>query len=84
MVKDIYPGSKKSAAPEKMIPVGTHLYFTANDGVNGISLWKSDGTTGGTVRLTGPSPERIYFDGKQRIYCSAYGFDGSGWELYKC
>jgi len=83
MVKDIYPGSKKSAAPEKMIPVGTHLYFTANDGVNGISLWKSDGTTGGTVRLTGPSPERIYFDGKQRIYCSAYGFDGSGWELYK-
>lgn len=83
MVKDIYPGSKKSAAPEMLVPVGNHLYFRANDGVNGITLWKSDGTANGTVRLTGPSPERIYFDGQQRIYCSAYGLDGSGWELYK-
>ena len=82
MVKDIYTGSKKSAAPEMLLPVGNRIYFRANDGVNGICLWKSDGTPAGTVRLTGPSPERFYFDG-QRIYCSAYGLDGSGWELYK-
>src|SRR5262249_164654 len=29
------------------------LYFTANDGVHGEQLWKSDGTEGGTVMLTG-------------------------------
>jgi ELWxxDGT repeat protein len=25
------------------------LFFTANDGVNGYELWKSDGTSSGTV-----------------------------------
>jgi ELWxxDGT repeat protein len=29
--------------------LGTTLYFSANDGVNGYELWKSDGTTNGTT-----------------------------------
>src|SRR5262249_16139833 len=34
---------------EKVTAVGGTLFFTANDGVNGEELWKSDGTTAGTV-----------------------------------
>ena len=51
LVKDINPGG--SSAPENLTSVGGFfdktLYFTANDGVNGIELWKSDGTEAGTV-----------------------------------
>ena len=32
-----------------MAVVGTELYFAANDGTDGIELWKTDGTTGGTM-----------------------------------
>ena len=31
--------------------VGGTLYFSANDGVHGTQLWKSDGTAGGTVMV---------------------------------
>jgi ELWxxDGT repeat protein len=36
--------------------VGTTLYFTADNGVNGAELWKSDGTTPGTVMVTDLNP----------------------------
>ena len=35
--------------PQDLTAVGHLLYFTADDGVNGRELWKSDGTTPGTV-----------------------------------
>ena len=28
------------------------LFFSANDGINGIELWKSNGTAESTVRVT--------------------------------
>ncbi|MDD4289717.1 MAG: CARDB domain-containing protein [Patescibacteria group bacterium] len=31
--------------------VNNKLYFVANDGINGYELWKSDGTTNGTVMV---------------------------------
>ena len=43
MVKDIYPGVGNSSLGNLTDVNGT-LFFTANDGVNGIELWKSDGT----------------------------------------
>jgi ELWxxDGT repeat protein len=36
--------------------VGNRLYFQGDDGVHGTELWTTDGTLGGTVRLTDINP----------------------------
>ena len=48
LVKDIFPGAVTSNLSQFTDVNGT-LFFTAQDGVNGIELWKSDGTAAGTV-----------------------------------
>src|SRR5262249_35681880 len=35
--------------PDHLTNVNGTVFFSANDGVNGTELWKSDGTAGGTV-----------------------------------
>ena len=50
MVKDIWSGNPDSN-PEHLAAIGNTLYFGANDGINGLELWKSDGTSGGTVMV---------------------------------
>jgi ELWxxDGT repeat protein len=63
MVKDIATGdcdgSPCSSVPEYLTAVGNTLYFSAYDDANGDELWKSDGTSGGTVLVkdiwVGPS-----------------------------
>jgi ELWxxDGT repeat protein len=52
LVKDINPGSSSSLGHfdfREMRAVGGTLFFTANDGVHGSELWKTDGTSKGTV-----------------------------------
>ena len=39
-----------------MTAIGGTLFFTADDGVNGLELWKSDGTTSGTVLVKDIDP----------------------------
>lgn len=65
MVKDIWPGPESgcvkalwnfaggglASAASRLVPVGNDLYFTANDGSSGYELWKTNGTTAGTVRV---------------------------------
>ncbi|MBC7821592.1 MAG: hypothetical protein IAG10_32300, partial [Planctomycetaceae bacterium] len=47
---DIAPGATPSS-PEKMTNINGTLFFTANDGVTGAELWKSDGTPAGTTLI---------------------------------
>jgi ELWxxDGT repeat protein len=58
LVKDIRPGAKSSLLwssgsdnPNSFVAVGQRGYFLANDGSHGLSLYVSDGTADGTVRL---------------------------------
>ena len=49
MVKDIIVGAG-SSSPENLTNVNGTLFFVAYD-ANGQELWKSDGTTAGTVMV---------------------------------
>ena len=49
------PGSYGSN-PQYLTNVGGTLFFTANDGINGTELWKSDGTAAGTVLVKDINP----------------------------
>ena len=40
-----------SSSPQRLLAVGTTLYFSADDGSSGRELWKSDGTDGNTKRV---------------------------------
>jgi ELWxxDGT repeat protein len=55
MVADIFPGAS-SSFPSHMPNVNGELYFSANDGVHGTELWKSDGTAAGTVMVKDIDP----------------------------
>lgn len=43
LIQDINPTGNSN--PANLTALGNTLYFTANDGVNGVQLWSSDGTT---------------------------------------
>lgn len=54
LLKDINPGvtgSNPQGGQEGYAVVGNTVYFTADDGTNGIALWKTDGTPAGTVMV---------------------------------
>src|SRR5262245_39177604 len=58
VVKDIntVAPTVPSSSPANMLTVGTTTYFAANDGFNGSELWKTDGTTAGTVMVKDINP----------------------------
>lgn len=54
LIKDIYPGGGYSIEPDSipnhdMAEVNGLLLFSANDGIKGQELWKTDGTEAGTA-----------------------------------
>jgi ELWxxDGT repeat protein len=67
LVKDITPGAgqREYATPSSLTDVQGTLFFSADDGTNGPSLWKSDGTEDGTVLVKTILPEGHdpYYDG---------------------
>ncbi|MFO0977050.1 MAG: ELWxxDGT repeat protein [Planctomycetaceae bacterium] len=51
LVKDIAPGATGSILNQynRFVISGSSVFFTADDGVSGVELWKTDGTTAGTM-----------------------------------
>src|SRR5262245_14863648 len=51
LVKDINPLGvpAQGSSPRNMVTINGTLFFTANDGVHGEELWRSDGTEAGTA-----------------------------------
>jgi ELWxxDGT repeat protein len=59
LVKDINPRSPAVGIGSYwagFCTIGNTIYFTADDGSSGSELWKSDGTTAGTVRVADINP----------------------------
>jgi ELWxxDGT repeat protein len=77
-VMDLVPGSYGSH-PYGMTSVGGSLYFSADD-----SVWRSDGTTGGSVRLADGSS--YYYDGFAgaggKVFFSTRSSSTAGTELW--
>ena len=60
LVKDIWPTG--SYIPRNLANVNGTLFFAANDGLNGLELWKSDGTEVGTVMVKDVGPRPWFLD----------------------
>ncbi|WP_224241353.1 ELWxxDGT repeat protein [Hyalangium gracile] len=87
LVKDIWPGNLASN-PGVLTNVNGTLFFAADDGVNGVELWKSDGTDAGTVLVKDIRPGALGSD--LRDFASVNGTlffsansSGFGPELWK-
>ncbi|HEY9753324.1 MAG TPA: ELWxxDGT repeat protein, partial [Coleofasciculaceae cyanobacterium] len=65
LVKNILSSGARTndSNSSKLTNVNGTLFFTANDGVTGQELWKSDGTTAGTVLVKDINPRVIDFRG---------------------
>ena len=69
LFKDIYVESSETSSfssffAEEFTVVGDLLYFSANDGENGVELWASDGTVEGTQLVKDINPgitDRYYY-----------------------
>src|SRR5260370_42023969 len=49
LLKDINPGLADSG-PREFVTINKTTFFSADDGVHGKELWRTDGTRGGTRR----------------------------------
>ncbi len=52
----------QSAILHDLIRMNNTLFFAGDDGINGILIWKSDGTSSGTVLLQDPSKDLLGYN----------------------
>lgn len=87
LFKNINTIATESSNPTNFIAFDGKMYFTADNGTNGIELWESDGSVGGTklkqdINPTGNSNPRDFIISNNLLYFSAD--DGTnGDELWK-
>src|SRR5262245_36433369 len=99
LVKDIRPGNSPygfplTSSPANLTAVGNQLFFSADDGVSGRELWKSDGTAAGTVLVKdirpgsssygyayGSDPKNLTAAGGRLFFAANDGVNGT--ELWK-
>ena len=87
MVDDINPNGA-SSNPAYLTNVGGELFFRATDGTHGDELWKSDGTSSGTMLVDdiNPGPDSSYPTYLMNVNGELYfrASDGThGFELWK-
>lgn len=56
LVKNINQSFGVSSSPQNLTPVNGELFFSADNGLVGFELWKSDGTTSGTMLVKDLTP----------------------------
>lgn len=88
LVKDIYVGLNNSNSDLTGVPILNGIIFSANDGVNGMELWFSDGTNSGTSMIKdilpgngGGNPSGFFAFGSKFLF-AAHGGAISGRELW--
>lgn len=88
MVKDIWPGSSPGVPGlfNYCAVYNGKLYFPANDGINGLELWSTDGTSAGTqmvkdINTSGNGDPTYLMVYKGKLYFSAADVD-HGYELF--
>ena len=85
MLKDINPNGNSNPQNFKFINPNTVL-FSANNGVSGIELWKTDGTEDGTVNVidyNGAGNSISWIENLNGIGILGQNISGTGRELYK-
>lgn len=77
-----------ASSPSKGVWMGTNYYFTATNGINGIELWKSNGTAAGTAMLkdinignASSTPTSLTVVGSTLFFAANDGINGT--ELWK-
>ncbi|MFN7564996.1 MAG: ELWxxDGT repeat protein, partial [Prosthecobacter sp.] len=88
LVKNINATASTGSSISNMVDFNGVLYFSANDGVNGQELWRSDGTDAGTVMVmdinpgsTGSSPANMRVIGTTLYFTANTAANGT--ELWK-
>ena len=83
LVKDINPGEPNST-PGLFAHVNDQLFFIANNGTNGIELWKTDGTPGGFEMIedikpgyVGSIPEELVILNNQLFFTATDNIAGN-------
>jgi ELWxxDGT repeat protein len=74
-----------SGFPQQLTPIGTTLYFQANDGLNGDEIWRTVGGAAATAFTNSPDPlfqPRSFTKVGSSIYFVAYD-STNGTELWK-